>query len=76
MHVTLPPMNQSDIPKKGSLIELDIESLAFGGLGVSHFREMVVFVRHAIPGQKIRARILKKRKKYLELLREQIETNQ
>ena len=51
---------------KGSDIELDIESLAFGGMGVAHFNEMVTFVKNAIPGQKVNARITKKRSSYLE----------
>ncbi len=54
------------IPKKGTDIELQIESLAFGGMGVSHFGDMVVFVKNAIPGMKVLARITKKRSKYLE----------
>ncbi len=51
---------------KGTDIQLDIESLAFGGMGVAHFNEMVTFVKNAIPGQKVIARITKKRSSYLE----------
>ncbi|MBC8479073.1 MAG: 23S rRNA (uracil(1939)-C(5))-methyltransferase RlmD [FCB group bacterium] len=65
-------MNNIEIPNKGSLVDLTIESLAFGGMGVSHIGEMVVFVQHAIPGQKVRARILKKRKKFLEAIQLEI----
>ena len=54
------------IPKKGTDIELEIESLAYGGMGVSHINDMVVFVKNAIPGQKVIARITKKRKNFLE----------
>ena len=56
----------SAIPKKGTDIELSIESLAFGGMGVAHLGEMVVFVKNAIPGQTVVARITKKRKAFLE----------
>ena len=52
--------------KKGVDVELNIESLAFGGMGVAHFNEMVTFVKNAIPGQKVTARITKKRSSYLE----------
>ena len=52
--------------KKGADVELNIESLAFGGMGVAHLNEMVTFVKNAIPGQKVTARITKKRSSYLE----------
>ena len=52
--------------KKGVDVELNIESLAFGGMGVAHLNEMVTFVKNAIPGQKVTARITKKRSSYLE----------
>jgi len=52
--------------KKGVDVDLNIESLAFGGMGVAHFNEIVTFVKNAIPGQKVTARITKKRSSYLE----------
>ena len=54
------------VPKKGTDIELNIESLAFGGMGVSRIGEMIVFVKNAIPGQTVLARITKKRSSFLE----------
>ena len=54
------------LPKKGDMLELDIEKLAFGGLGIAHVDEMVVFVKGGITGQKVKAKIYKKKKKYLE----------
>ena len=59
-------MTESISIKKGVDVQLDIESLAFGGMGVAHLNEMVTFVKNAIPGQKITARITKKRSSYLE----------
>ncbi|MFQ6609262.1 MAG: 23S rRNA (uracil(1939)-C(5))-methyltransferase RlmD [Fidelibacterota bacterium] len=56
-------------PKKGEIVSLKIEALAFGGMGISHIGEMVVFVKNAIPGQVVNARILKKRSSYLEAKR-------
>ena len=54
------------IPKKGTDIELSIESLAFGGMGISRIDDMIVFVKNAIPGQTVLARITKKRASFLE----------
>ncbi len=52
--------------KRGSEIELDIESLAYGGMGLARIDKFVVFVKYAIPGQKVLARIYKKRKGFAE----------
>ena len=57
---------QTSIPKKGTDVELYIESLAFGGMGIARVNEKVIFVKNAIPGQKVLARITKKRTSYLE----------
>ena len=54
------------IPKKGTDLELSIDSLAFGGMGVARIDDMIVFVKNAIPGQTVLARITKKRTSFLE----------
>ena len=59
-------MNEPNTIKKGMDVELEIESLAFGGMGVSRIDEKVTFVKNAIPGQTVTARITKKRTSYLE----------
>ena len=59
-------MNEPITIKKGMDVELKIESLAFGGMGVSRINEKVTFVKNAIPGQTVTARITKKRSSYLE----------
>ena len=59
-------MNETIVIKKGLEIELDIESLAYGGMGLSRKENFVIFVKYAIPGQKVLARIYKKRKGYAE----------
>ncbi|SVB09835.1 uncharacterized protein METZ01_LOCUS162689, partial [marine metagenome] len=59
-------MSDTFLIKKGDDIELNIESLAFGGMGVAHLNNMVTFVKNAIPGQKVNARITKKRSSFLE----------
>ena len=38
--------------KRGTEIELEIESLAYGGMGLARIENFVIFVKHAIPGQK------------------------
>ena len=59
-------MNELITIKKGIDVQLEIESLAFGGMGVAHLNQMVTFVKNAIPGQTVTARITKKRSSYLE----------
>ncbi len=52
--------------KRGDSIELTIESLAFGGKGVAHVDGLAIFVERVIPGQKVLARIAKKKKSFAE----------
>lgn len=52
--------------KKGTEVELVIESLAFGGKGIARLNDKVVFVKDAIPGQTVLSRITKNRSAYLE----------
>ncbi|MCH8871236.1 23S rRNA (uracil(1939)-C(5))-methyltransferase RlmD [candidate division KSB1 bacterium] len=52
--------------KKGQEIELDIETLAFGGRGIAKANGFVVFVENAIPGQRVKARVYRKRKGFAE----------
>ena len=51
---------------EGHILDLDIEKLAFGGLGIAHFNNIVIFVKDGIPGQKVKVKISKKKKNYLE----------
>ena len=59
-------MNDSITIKRGTELELDIESLAYGGMGLARQDNFVIFVKYAIPGQKVFARIYKKRKGFAE----------
>lgn len=52
--------------KKGELIELKIESTAFGGKGFTKMNGMAVFVEGAIPYDVVTAKVLKKKKSHLE----------
>ena len=55
-------MNNSSLIKKGTELELYIKSLAYGGMGVAKTKDFVIFVKNTIPGQKVLARVYKKRK--------------
>ena len=50
---------------RGEEIVLQIEDVAYGGLGVARVDGVVVFVENGLPGQTVRARILKKKSDYL-----------
>jgi len=50
--------------KKGQCIEVDISNIAFGGKGIAKVDGLVVFIENAIPGDRIRARIIKKKKNH------------
>ena len=59
-------MSETITMKRGSELELDIESLAYGGMGLARKENFVIFVKYAIPGQRVLARIYKKRKGFAE----------
>ena len=52
---------------KGDELELDVESLAFGN-GVARLDGFVVFVRGALPGDRVRARVTKVKRSHAEAL--------
>jgi 23S rRNA (uracil1939-C5)-methyltransferase len=49
-------------------LELNVESLAFGGNGVARLNGFVVFVRRGLPGDKVRARVTKVQRRHAEAL--------
>jgi tRNA/tmRNA/rRNA uracil-C5-methylase (TrmA/RlmC/RlmD family) len=55
---------------RNEIIEVVIEDLAFGGQGLARLRseegDFVIFVENTFPGQKVRARVDKKRKRHAE----------
>ncbi len=53
-------------PDKGSEVEVQIDSLAFGGRGVARLGEFVLFVDRALPGDRVRARVTKVKRSYGE----------
>ena len=54
--------------KKNALVELTIESIAFGAKGIARIDDFVVFVRDALPGQKVKALIIKKKAAFAEAI--------
>jgi len=55
-----------DRPKRGDSLELEIESLAYGGRGVARSNGFVVFVSGALPGDLVRAEITKPKRSFAE----------
>lgn len=49
-------------------IELQVDSLAFGGNGVARLDGFVVFVRAGLPGDRVRARITKVQRRHAEAI--------
>ena len=54
--------------KKGSELNLQIDSLSYGGKGISRYEGIVIFTNNVLPGQTVKARIIKKKKNYLEAI--------
>src|SRR5438132_5828748 len=53
---------------KDQEVELDVESLAYGGNGVARLNGYVVFVRRGLPGDRVRARVTKVKRNHAEAL--------
>src|SRR4051795_13785090 len=53
-------------PSRGDELDLRIDSLAYGGAGVARSDGYVCFVRDAVPGDRVRARITKRKRAYAE----------
>ena len=53
-------------PVRGDLLDLEIQDLAFGGQGVARLDRFVVFVSDVAPGDRVRARVRKARRRFAE----------
>jgi 23S rRNA (uracil1939-C5)-methyltransferase len=51
-------------PRRGDVLELTIDDLAFGGEGVGRVQGYVVFVRGGVPGDRVRVRIVEARSRF------------
>ncbi len=61
-----PMQSTATRPRPGTELELTIDSLAFGGAGVARLDGYVVFVRDAVPGDRVRALVSKSKRAYAE----------
>jgi 23S rRNA (uracil1939-C5)-methyltransferase len=52
--------------RRGEQLEVEVESLAFGGRGLARAEGMVVFVAGALPGDRVRVEITKAKKRFAE----------
>jgi 23S rRNA (uracil1939-C5)-methyltransferase len=52
--------------RKGDILELQIDRVAFGGQGIARLDGLVIFVKGAIPGDRVRALVFRKKKAYAE----------
>jgi 23S rRNA (uracil1939-C5)-methyltransferase len=53
-------------PRKGEQIEVEVDSLAFGGRGVARVGGYVVFVAGGLPGDRVRAEVTKPKSRFAE----------
>src|SRR5918992_611346 len=53
-------------PNRGEELELRVDRLAYGGAGVARANGYVVFVRGAVPGDRVRARVTKAKRSFAE----------
>jgi 23S rRNA (uracil1939-C5)-methyltransferase len=61
------------VPTKNDTIQVEIDDLAYGGLGVGRLEGFVVFVEQALPGEIVTARIVKKKKNHAQAVIESID---
>ncbi|MGA9756304.1 MAG: 23S rRNA (uracil(1939)-C(5))-methyltransferase RlmD [Desulfobaccales bacterium] len=65
----MPPANPkaaAPVLSKGAEVDLLIDKLAFGGKALGRVDGCVVFVGHAVPGQRVRVRITRKKSRFAE----------
>jgi len=58
--------------RKSDTVELWINRMAYGGKGIAHLDGLVVFVDGAIPGDRVMARVVRKKKDYAEAKLEEL----
>ena len=58
--------------RKDDEVELQVDSLAYGGNGVARLNGFVVFVRRGLPGDRVRARVTKVKRGFAEALATEI----
>ncbi|MBR9977795.1 MAG: 23S rRNA (uracil(1939)-C(5))-methyltransferase RlmD [Bacteroidetes bacterium] len=63
---------QTGTPRRGDVLELDIEKAAFEGRCIAHVGDFVVFVDGAVPGDRVNATVLRKKKQFAEARVEEV----
>jgi 23S rRNA (uracil1939-C5)-methyltransferase len=53
-------------PRRGELLEVEVDSLAYGGRGVARADGFVLFVAGALPGDRVRVEVTKAKKRFAE----------
>src|SRR2546422_4059229 len=61
-------------PRRGDVLDLTIDDLAFGGEGVGRVEGYVVFVRGAVPGDRVRVKIVEARSRFGRAVIESLES--
>jgi 23S rRNA (uracil1939-C5)-methyltransferase len=61
-----PGQEARERPRRGELLTLEVESLAYGGRGIARRNGFVVFVAGALPGDRVRAEVTKAKRGYAE----------
>jgi 23S rRNA (uracil1939-C5)-methyltransferase len=61
-------------PRRGDVLELTIDDLAFGGEGVGRVQGYVVFVRGGVPGDRVRVRMVEARSRFGRAVIESLES--
>ena len=59
-------MHASEPLRRGQIVELEVLDLAFGGKGVAKLNGLVVLISNAIPGDIVKAKILKRKRSFAE----------
>ena len=62
-------------PRRGDVLDLTIDDLAFGGEGVGRVEGYVIFVRGAVPGDRVRVRVVEARSRFGRAVIESLETS-
>ena len=65
-------MESLSLPRKNDRIEIAVERLALGGRGIGHLGDVVTFVDGAVPGDRVRARVTRRKPRFLEARCEEI----
>ncbi|MBN1625937.1 MAG: 23S rRNA (uracil(1939)-C(5))-methyltransferase RlmD [Deltaproteobacteria bacterium] len=52
--------------RKEDIVELWVDRMAFGGQGIARMDGLVIFVKGAVPGDRVLARVIKRKKDYAE----------